>query len=222
MCTFYSYIRFIDPASKVSVPFTLVILTAVSTAPRDTSPPPCTHDVVEILPAWLCTQTFPEILNIVIEPENICDGVSSHTINPAVELPTVPPFDVDIYPDVVYVGVPPVPSCTNRLDVPLHETPLNITVIRLTQLGIDVKLMLVPDVLATAVPLVSTLDAIVERTAPEMLGEVPNTTAPLPVLVVTPVPPLATGSVPVTCVVSVIAPLEIKLPSTVVRLIINP
>ena len=49
------------------------------------------------------------------------------------------------------------------------------------------------------------------------VGEVPNTTAPVPVLVVTPLPPFATGSVPVTCVVSVIAPLEIKLPSTVVK-----
>jgi len=33
------------------------------------------------------------------------------------------------------------------------------------------------------------------------VGEVPNTTAPLPVLVVTPVPPLATGSVPLIFVV---------------------
>jgi len=99
---------------------------------------------------------------------------------------------------------------------------LNITVIRFTQLGILVKSMLVPDVDACAVPDVSTLLAIVDITAPEMLGEVPNTTAPVPVLVATPLPPLATGSVPVTCVVSVIAPLEIKPESTVVRLIIYP
>ena len=59
----------------------------------------------------------------------------------------------------------------------------------------------VPEVDACAVADVSTLDAIVDITAPEMLGEVPNTTAPLPVLVVTPVPPLATGNVPVTPVV---------------------
>ena len=87
------------------------------------------------------------------------------------------------------------------MDVPFVETPLNITVILLTQLGIPVKSMLVPDVDACAVADVSTLDAIVVITAPEMLGEVPNTTAPLPVLVVTPVPPLATGNVPVTPVV---------------------
>ena len=52
-----------------------------------------------------------------------------------------------------------------------------------------------------AVAEVITLLAIVDITAPEMLGEVPNTFAPEPVLVVTPVPPLATGNVPVTPVV---------------------
>lgn len=38
------------------------------------------------------------------------------------------------------------------LDVPFVETPLNITVIRLTQDGMPVKSMLVPEVEATAVP----------------------------------------------------------------------
>ena len=41
-------------------------------------------------------------------------------------------------------------------EVPFVLTPLNITVIRLTQLGMLVKSMLVPDVEATAVPDVST------------------------------------------------------------------
>jgi hypothetical protein len=100
--------------------------------------------------------------------------------------------------------------------VPLVETPLNITVILLTQLGIPVKSIDVPDVLATAVPLVITLLAIVDKTAPEMLGEVPNTTAPVPVLVVTPLPPLATGRVPVTVVTGTpVSPDKI-------RLILNP
>jgi hypothetical protein len=37
-------------------------------------------------------------------------------------------------------------------DVPLTDTPANITVIRFTPAGIDVKSMLVPEVEATAVP----------------------------------------------------------------------
>jgi hypothetical protein len=43
------------------------------------------------------------------------------------------------------------------------------------------------------------------------VGLVDKTTLPDPVLVVTPVPPLATGNVPVTCVVKLIVP-EIALP----------
>jgi hypothetical protein len=74
-------------------------------------------------------------------------------------------------------------------------------VIRFTQDGIEVKLILVPLVDATAVLDVITLDAIELKTAPEMDGDVPNTTEPEPVEVVTPVPPLATGRVPVTLVV---------------------
>jgi hypothetical protein len=66
---------------------------------------------------------------------------------------------------------------------------------------------------------VITLDAIELRTAPEIDGEVPNTFAPEPVEVVTPVPPFATGRVPVTPVVKgkpvtfVIVP-EDGIPST--------
>jgi hypothetical protein len=56
-----------------------------------------------------------------------------------------------------------------------------------------VKSIEVPDVLATVVPLVITLLAIVVITAPDMLGEVPSTTAPVPVEVVTPVPPEVTA-----------------------------
>jgi len=72
----------------------------------------------------------------------------------------------------------------------------------LTHEGMLVKSMVVPEVDATAVPDVITLDAIDDSTAPLIVGPVPNTLAPEPVEVVTPVPPLATGSVPVTPVVS--------------------
>ena len=71
---------------------------------------------------------------------------------------------------------------------------------RFTHDGTPVNCTEVPET-ATAVPDVITLDAIELRTAPEIDGEVPNTFAPEPVEVVTPVPPLATGRVPVTLVV---------------------
>ena len=58
--------------------------------------------------------------------------------------------------------------------------------------------------LATPVQLVRTPDAGVPKAGVTRVGEVPNTLAPLPVLVVTPVPPLATGSVPVNCVTAML------------------
>ena len=88
-----------------------------------------------------------------------------------------------------------------------------MTVTRFAQLGILVKSMLVPEVEATAVPAVMTLEAIVLITAPVIVGEVPSTTAPVPVLVVTPLPPLATGNgwarvttCPVEIVTAVVVP----------------
>ena len=65
--------------------------------------------------------------------------------------------------------------------------------IRFTQLGNAVKSIAVPDVDATEVLLVITLDAIELSIAPEIDGDVSRTFAPEPVEVVTPVPPLATG-----------------------------
>jgi hypothetical protein len=49
-------------------------------------------------------------------------------------------------------------------------TPLNITVIRFTQEGIDVKSMLVPDVLALAVPDVIALLTPMTETVPVPAG----------------------------------------------------
>jgi hypothetical protein len=56
------------------------------------------------------------------------------------------------------------------LPVELAETPLNITVIRFAQDGIDENVMLVPLVVACDVPDVRTLLAIDDITAPEMVG----------------------------------------------------
>jgi hypothetical protein len=54
--------------------------------------------------------------------------------------------EADVYP--VFSMPPESPSWINIEDVPDRLTPLNITVTRFTQLGIPVKSMLVPDVLA--------------------------------------------------------------------------
>jgi len=58
-----------------------------------------------------------------------------------------------------------------------------------------------PVVRGSPVALVSVADDGVPRTGVTSVGDVDNTLLPVPVLVVTPVPPLATGSVPVTPVV---------------------
>ena len=57
----------------------------------------------------------------------------------------------------------PAPNCNRTILVPLVLTPLNITVIRFTQLGMPVKSMLVPDVEATAVP------EVIPSTAPLLI-----------------------------------------------------
>jgi hypothetical protein len=64
----------------------------------------------------------------------------------------------------------PAPICIKKLDEPLPLTPLSITVMRLTQEGIEVKSIDVPLVVATAVPEVITLEAIELTTAPDMVG----------------------------------------------------
>ena len=89
--------------------------------------------------------------------------------------------------------------------MPFVLTPFSIMVMRLTQDGMLVKAAEVPLVVVIAVLAVMKLVSCV--TAPlmvgvEIVGLVPSTFAPEPVEVVTPVPPLATGSVPVTPVVS--------------------
>ena len=63
------------------------------------------------------------------------------------------------------------------------------------------KVPVTPVVRGSPVPLVSVTEVGVPRTGVTSVGLVLKTTLPEPVLVVTPVPPLATGSVPVTPVV---------------------
>ena len=78
-------------------------------------------------------------------------------------------------------------------EVPLVETPLNITVTRLTQDGMLVKSMLVPLVVATAVPL--TIFAVDDQFVPSVLNIV------LPAVVgdtLAANPPFVIGNNPVT------------------------
>ena len=57
----------------------------------------------------------------------------------------------------------PEPIWIKKFAVPLPDTALNITVIRFTQLGIELNVMLVPLVDATAVP------EVMPRIAPELI-----------------------------------------------------
>jgi hypothetical protein len=64
------------------------------------------------------------------------------------------------------------------------------------------KVPVTPVVRGNPVPLVRVTEVGVPNIGVTNVGLVDNTTDPEPVLVVTPVPPLATGSVPVTFAVS--------------------
>jgi hypothetical protein len=59
-----------EPASNVSVPLTLVMRTAVSTAPNATLPPPLFEYEVPFAPEWFATHVFPVMFEITIVPEN--------------------------------------------------------------------------------------------------------------------------------------------------------
>ena len=104
----------IVPESKVLVPL-LVMRTAVSTAPKETSPPLIKTPSVPRFKVAFETQLFPVIFVITILPEAKPDASAVPIISPEVDVcielpPDVPKVDVAVYPDVVYVGVPPVPS----------------------------------------------------------------------------------------------------------------
>ena len=92
---------------------------------------------------------FPDIRVNTICPEKAEAAAPTAITKPAVlerppvVLDCVMVFPVDVYPDE---STDPAPTCIRGCDDPLRETPLNITVIRLIQLGIPVKSMLVPDV----------------------------------------------------------------------------
>jgi hypothetical protein len=147
----------IEPASKVSVPFT-VVMRIRSKTPLKEMPPeeiePCAFVASEIAP--IPVHIFADTRQRVYIPEYVAEAVNVFlTIKPVVE-DTVAidvPLKaeaVELYPVVTNELLP---TCIIGELIPEVETPLNITVILLTQLGIPVKSMFVPDVEATAVPL---------------------------------------------------------------------
>ena len=139
----------IEPASNVSVPLTVVIRTAVSTAPSAIDPAELSNILVPLVIAKLpdATQVFPVTFAITINPESTSTAPILYKPNPvvtfsedSVEEKILVPLR---YPVVVYV-VEPVPNWICLSEVPDVLTPLNITVMRFTQLGKLVKSMLVP------------------------------------------------------------------------------
>jgi len=160
----------IEPASKVSTPSTVVILTAVKTAAKETAP-----ITIDALVAFCPT---PPKQVQVFEPNKVNTKEPDNAFEADVEVVTKPletPVVLGVadilaekaeYPLVVYV-VEPVPSWICGLEEPFVETTLNITVIRFTQDGIEVKsievglpvaaLTDVPDTIELLIPLTTTL-----------------------------------------------------------------
>ena len=144
----------IDPASKVSVPLTVVMRTWVRVSDR-VFDPELQKDLSAVVDPKhpKCVQELPPTRFNTDVPlyTAACSGPVPVSKNPAVELEdpklevTRTP-DTPIYPDV---SKPPAsPSLKSQLLVPLVLTPSNITVILFAQDGIPVKSMLVPLVLA--------------------------------------------------------------------------
>ena len=102
-------------------------------------------------------------------------------------------------------------------EVPLVETPLNITVMRFTVAGKLVKLMLVPLVDATAVPLVIPVDAgaalvqavpLLVSTLPLVLGATATAATPPTVAVPATVKLLPTATLPLASLTMLFTALE--------------
>ena len=104
----------IEPASKVSVPLTVVILTAVKTVVVLTFPAPNLALLFTVFPIILViVQTLPVIFVMVAIPLHASAAAAEElNISPVEKEVLVPPCVVDVpkYPLVTYVGVAPYPS----------------------------------------------------------------------------------------------------------------
>ena len=84
----------IVPASKVSVPLTVVIRTWVKVSDKVLSPPPEEEADEDCFPEKLATQEFPVIFCNTIIPLVIDAAAAERIIIPAVELETAVPVPV--------------------------------------------------------------------------------------------------------------------------------
>ena len=110
----YSYIMLMEPASKVLTPVTVVILNAVSAAPRVTDPPEVRLLAESLNPNTpLSVQRFPlKLINTTCPCTTLAAATELLTINPDEKFAVVAPLVLaePKYPLVVYVGVAPVPN----------------------------------------------------------------------------------------------------------------
>ena len=162
----------IEPASKVSVPLDVVMRTLSSVPERVIFPAPqVTRELADITP--LLTQILLLILVKITCPhfKSAARLVAAMKIDVELLAPA-PTLEVTRYERVVkypVVATVPDPTCTITSATPFTLTPLNITVILLTQDGIPVKSIDVPEVDATAVPEVNVPTPL---GVPEITGEV--------------------------------------------------
>lgn len=142
----------IEPASKVSVPLTVVMRTRSRVPDVVFDPPP--QDIAAVSDLFVMAeydQTFDP--NVEINAIPCLTDVAAQdcsTENPVVMLAALPAVCAPLKYPVVSGELFPICICIG--DIPDVLTPTNITVMRFTQLGIPVKSIEVPEVDATEVP----------------------------------------------------------------------
>ena len=188
----------IEPASNVSVPFTVVIrnLSRVPDIVLDPEPEP-TEAEFEVLVTALNTQSLVSVKCKVKIPLRILAALAQLSIlNPVELIPTLGDApEIEYIPLPLYpaVSILPDPIRHSIFDVPFVLTPLNITVILLVPLGIPVKSIDVPLVEATAVP--EFIPGKPVRLAPLIAGKSPVNLVASNVLVESSNVPLLAGKV---------------------------
>ena len=80
------------PASKASVPLTVVMRTRSRVPPNAIVPPPTVMMFVLLDKVWLLTHAFEPVYAIIIVPLTMFEPGLSFTINPAVLLVATPPL----------------------------------------------------------------------------------------------------------------------------------
>ena len=154
----------------MSVPFTVVMRTRSRVPPRVMFPddvPVIEPAVPKLVELAIVQRLLPSVQIVITPPIASAADAETESNKPAVEFTPVKVFDAlaaEPYPDV---EIEPDPICTILILVPFVLTPLNITVILLTQLGMLVKSLYVPLVVACAVSDVNTPTPV---GVPEIIG----------------------------------------------------